>query len=256
MKAISGIAGQTALRRLLAADPLIVFDFDGTLAPLRSLPRTVRLPARTLRLLRRIAACAPLAILSGRKRSDLKRFFPRLRLLLIGNHGLEGGTADAAELRRAHSACHLWSMHIAQLLHERGDDGRIWLEDKTYSLTLHSRSPRALRSFLLRLRRRPSLPAARFLHGRDSVDVLVTAWDKGKALDRLLRKTKRSSALFVGDDATDEDVFALRRRSLLTVRVGRDRKSRAMFMLRSQKNIDTLLGEIAQCLHTSSSPHP
>jgi trehalose-6-phosphatase len=51
--------------------------------------------------------------------------------------------------------------------------------------------------------------------------------------------------LYLGDDKTDEDVFALSRRlPLLAVRVGRKARSLAPYHLGSQGDVDALLAEL------------
>jgi trehalose 6-phosphate phosphatase len=50
------------------------------------------------------------------------------------------------------------------------------------------------------------------------------------------------TAIYVGDDETDEDVFALDQPGrLLTIRVGRGRGSHAAYYLRAQAAVDDLL---------------
>jgi trehalose 6-phosphate phosphatase len=68
---------------------------------------------------------------------------------------------------------------------------------------------------------------------------------KGVALERERHRLGCDTALFVGDDETDEDVFALDRPGrLVTVRVGRARATQASYCLRGQAEIDRLLGRL------------
>ncbi len=65
---------------------------------------------------------------------------------------------------------------------------------------------------------------------------------KGDALQALCARTRAAAALFVGDDVTDEDVFALGSRGgLVGVRVGRSRTSAAPYYIRDQRAVDILL---------------
>ena len=51
--------------------------------------------------------------------------------------------------------------------------------------------------------------------------------------------------MYVGDDETDEDVFALDQPGqLLTVRVGPKRSSSAAYYIRTQAEVDRLLGSL------------
>jgi trehalose 6-phosphate phosphatase len=69
---------------------------------------------------------------------------------------------------------------------------------------------------------------------------------KGDAFRQLLRAERAQTALYVGDDDTDEDVFRLEiPESLLTVRVGASPGSHATYFLREQPEIDNLLRVLA-----------
>jgi len=60
--------------------------------------------------------------------------------------------------------------------------------------------------------------------------------------ERERRKSRCDKAIYVGDDETDERVFALARRGrLLTIRAGANRISLARFYVRDQRQIDRLL---------------
>jgi len=66
-------------------------------------------------------------------------------------------------------------------------------------------------------------------------------------------------ALYVGDDETDEDVFALRDARILSVRVGKKNGSAARYFLKRQAEITEvlrLLVEVGdQNIHTWSGCH-
>jgi trehalose 6-phosphate phosphatase len=65
------------------------------------------------------------------------------------------------------------------------------------------------------------------------------------ALERERDRLGCDTALFVGDDDTDEDVFALDRPGrLLGIRVGRTPASQAPYCLRDQREIDDLLDRL------------
>ena len=65
-------------------------------------------------------------------------------------------------------------------------------------------------------------PPPRIVLGKSVVNVMPpTASHKGTALLEYIRRLDCSAARYVGDDVTDEDVFALRDARILTVRIGR-----------------------------------
>jgi trehalose 6-phosphate phosphatase len=57
-------------------------------------------------------------------------------------------------------------------------------------------------------------------------------------------------AFFIGDDVTDEDVFALKKGNIFTVKVGYDFRSGAGYFLRRQREIIRLLDFLSRaCRH-------
>ena len=63
-------------------------------------------------------------------------------------------------------------------------------------------------------------PTARVIGGKWVFNLLPQdAADKGRAFEQLMQTSGAGSAIYIGDDVTDEDVFKLARRDLLSVRV-------------------------------------
>ena len=79
--------------------------------------------------------------------------------------------------------------------------------------------------------------------GKQVVNIVPKgAPDKGRAVERARQEMKCDKVIYVGDDKTDEDVFAMARRGrTLTIRVGASRSSSAHFYIRDQREIDRLL---------------
>jgi trehalose-phosphatase len=88
-----------------------------------------------------------------------------------------------------------------------------------------------------------ALPNVRVICGAAAVNLLPKhAANKGVALRRALEETGCVKAIYVGDDDTDEDAFgALKPDTLLSIRIGSSRESRATYHLDSQESIDQLL---------------
>ncbi|MBS1109898.1 MAG: trehalose-phosphatase, partial [Anaeromyxobacteraceae bacterium] len=84
---------------------------------------------------------------------------------------------------------------------------------------------------------------------------VLGAPDKGDALLRLVRRGGYERVIFVGDDATDEDVF--RRASeapLVGVAVGRRRHSAASHCLKTQRDVARLLSVLAGLRRGARAP--
>ena len=79
--------------------------------------------------------------------------------------------------------------------------------------------------------------------GKKVVNVVPRgAPDKGLAVKRERIKRRCDKVVYIGDDETDEKVFALGRSGrFLTIRVGAKRSSLARFYIRNQREIDELL---------------
>jgi trehalose 6-phosphate phosphatase len=120
----------------------------------------------------------------------------------------------------------------------------VWVEDKGYSLAVHYRrspDPEAAGRDVRRAAER--LEGARMIAGKLVWNVLPrSAPGKGAALETARTWLGCDSAIYVGDDVTDEDVFRLQSPGrLLTVRVGPDSASKARFHLHDQATIDEFL---------------
>src|SRR5204862_6658138 len=125
-----------------------------------------------------------------------------------------------AEQRQYVRRVQRWAKQLAPRLH--GDRG-IVIENKTYSISIHYRASRNRRLALQMIDRAiRDLPGIRRIGGKLVVNLLPkNAPTKGEALERSRRLLVCDSALYVGDDETDEDVFrGCDRSRLLGVRVG------------------------------------
>jgi trehalose 6-phosphate phosphatase len=249
MKPLFGSSGLRALRTLVAERCLLAFDFDGTLAPLAPRPDAVVLDPVVRRLLVRLRSRTPVVIITGRRRDDALRFFGSRPPVIIGNHGAEG-VAGKRELRGARAACAAWRDFLDPLLAET--NGKAWLEDKAYSLTVHSHSPLVLRTLVGTIKGRHSLPRLRLVPGKASLNLLPAGLpDKGDALRVVMKRTRCTRALYVGDDVTDEDAFFGGGARIIGVHVGNKRGSRAAFSLSSQEEVPAFMRLLLSLFTTS-----
>lgn len=226
-----------------ASNVLLAFDYDGTLAPIAPTPAAARMRTETRRWLARAARRYPCVVISGRPLDDLAKRLRRIPVWhLFGNHGLEPlgrGELQAPRVRE-------WvSVLRSRLPRAEG----LVIEDKTYSATVHYRhaqGKRRLRSLILDAARH--LPDARAVHGAEAINLLPRGGPhKGVALQQARRLFACDTAIYVGDDGTDEDAFASAPADrLLAIAVGMRRESRARFRLRSQQEVDRLLQTLVE----------
>jgi trehalose 6-phosphate phosphatase len=229
------------LAHFAGSNVLVALDYDGTLAPIVASPRRARMRARTRKLLQAVAERYPCVIISGRSREDVAGRVDTVPVWHVsGNHGVEPWGQEAAFAARVR----LW---VQQLRRRLADLPGVEVEDKTYSVAVHYRKARqkrrATRAVLAAAR---ALRGARIVGGSEAVNILPReAPDKGVALERARRLLVCDTAIYVGDDETDEDAFAAGRPDrLLAIRVGPARKSRARYRLKDQREIDRFLQQL------------
>lgn len=243
MRYVLAPANRDVLEQFACSRMLLALDFDGTLAPIVSDPARAAMRSSTRRLLRRLAARHPWVVISGRARADL---LPRVRgtgaAEVIGNHGSEPWQASAGARRTVRR----WTAELERRL---GGLPGVTVEDKGLSIAVHyRRSPRRREAHERVLAAAARLGGARLVEGRLALNLLPPgAPHKGLALERARARFACDTAVFVGDDQTDEDVFALDQPGrLLTIRVGRSRRSAASYYIRTQSEIDGLLRALSQ----------
>ena len=240
MNYILSQSSRQVLERFAARRVLLAFDYDGTLAPIVADRDRAFLRPATRKVLAQAARRYPCAVISGRARPDVLRLLGGVKLAcVVGNHGLEWEqTAHAASIERQVRA---WLTRMETLL---ADIPGLVIEDKRYSLTVHFRRARRKAQAAAAIRQAAaSLGKVRIIGGDHVVNVVhPAAPHKGKALQRIQEMLQCPAAIYIGDDVTDEDVFALRRpQRLLSIRVGASRRSKAPYYIRNQQEIDELL---------------
>jgi trehalose 6-phosphate phosphatase len=238
MRWILSDEGKPALEALARDRALVAFDYDGTLASIVDDRTRADLRPDTRALLRVVSLLYPTAVVSGRARVDVARRLEGIPLVaFVGSHGAEAGFGPVDRAPRAVVAA--WRAAVAPRLTEAPG---VELEDKGLALAFHYR--RAVdRSSAARAARAlaESLSGARVFGGHEVVNAVpADAPTKGGALEELLERTGCRTALYVGDDITDEDAFRAPGVTV-AIRVGEAPASAASWYLRAQDEVDELL---------------
>jgi trehalose 6-phosphate phosphatase len=166
---------------------------------------------------------------------------------IFGNHGME----PSPNLRTWRRLAARWH---AQLASNLPPIAGVVIENKGVSLAVHYRKARARAAVRrLILIAAAALPGARIVEGKMVVNVLPAgAPDKGTALTGLCKRLRCKSAIYVGDDDNDEDIFALARQGrLLGIRVGRSQHTQAAYFVPNQVAVDRLLVQLIEARETS-----
>jgi trehalose 6-phosphate phosphatase len=194
----------------------ILLDVDGTLVDLAPTPREVWVPPALRGVLSRLAqqTDGALALVSGRRISDLDLIFAPLTLTAVGGHGAEIRFAEGemvanqpaapleAELKRELAA-------IAEM------GPGIVVEDKEYSLALHYRltPEKAAAVSLAAAKVVATYPSKQIeiLHGKFVVEIKRKGFNKATGVKLLMTHPTFAGRrpIFLGDDTTDEPVFGI-----------------------------------------------
>jgi len=245
MEYLFSSTGLYRLQEQLQYRAVFALDFDGTLAQITSFPEAARMRPITQNLLKQLARRDYVTVISGRSLADLKRRVHQDNVRLVGNHGVESEIKDYSHIQdHAGAVCAAWKSDLIAMLRESQAGSSIDIEDKHYSLSLHYRRSTNYSFCLEAIRQAIRLltPNPRVLSGKAVVNLLPPGLpNKGHAFMDAMLDAKLSHGFFVGDDATDEDVFVNGSASLFTIRVGYDPDSAAQFYLRDQTEIERLM---------------
>ena len=235
-------------RLRVARHRAIFLDFDGTLVTIQRSPRAVRSSSRVNRILERLVRnrSFSVAVVSGRQVSHLRRLLPVRGLRYFGLHG---GERDGRpiKLRRASrlSLARARREAQAQLRNLKG----IWIEDKRVSFCVHYRSAdeatariatRILKEILARWRK-----SLHVLGGKKIWEVLPPEVPgKFAAVQHALAGMPAgTAAIYIGDDETDEGVFAVLK-DQVTVKVGSPNGTRARYFLAAPPDVLRFLSRL------------
>ncbi len=248
--------GRKQLESLVDPGMLCAFDFDGTLSPFHGYENAA-LPDEIRDRLIRLQSMTPVAVLTGRALSDIRERLTFKPDFLVANHGLEGvpGRENGSDRYRRRVDCWVDALKTALQDPVRYDRG-IQVDDKRYSVAVHYRKAadyEATEKRLLKLFEQAA-PDARVLPGKFVYNLIPPgAPDKGDAFSELMKITGSKTALYAGDDMTDEDVFRLASPDVLTIRIGEKTDSQAQFYLETQEDIVTLLDVVIALLTAKAS---
>lgn len=203
--------------------PLLVgLDVDGVLAPIAGHADDAHLLPEMGAAVAALATLTPVAVVSGRSVADLARFgFPE-SVEVIGSHGMEWRTGPELELAANEQARLDQLTALAEDAAARVGHGA-WVERKPAGVVLHVRrtpEERAASAVDDLLRRATGVHGAHIKLGHDVIELLARTTSKAEAIADLRAAHRVAAVVFVGDDRTDEEVFATLGDADCSVRVG------------------------------------
>ncbi len=232
---------------------LLLLDYDGTLVSFASRPEDAIPDAALYTLLSDLAADSrnEVIVISGRGKADLNEWLAHLDLHLVAEHGV-WIRARGEDRQTIEAVDDGWKENIRPIL-ERFVDRTpgSQLEEKTFALAWHHRrvNPElaTVRSHELTetLRQLTANLNLAVLEGDKVIEVKTVGIDKGRAARRWLNAETWDFILAMGDDWTDEDIFAVLPESAYSIRV-RLNPSLARFNLESTDEVRGLLTDLLE----------
>jgi len=253
------------VRRLLSVRrPAVFLDYDGTLTPIVERPEDALLPPSTRAVIERLARLVPLAILSGRDLSDVRRMVGVEGITYAGSHGFDVLGSDGSARQRGREFLPDLDAAARELEPRLAAIPGARVERKTFAIAVHFRQVEAERIAEVdagvteiaaahpRLRR---TGGKKVFELRPDID-----WDKGTAVRWLLEvlgpEGIEHAPIYVGDDETDEDAFRAVREHGVGIVVrgeGDDRQTAARFALRDTEETRAFLELVAGIAEGSAS---
>jgi trehalose 6-phosphate phosphatase len=226
-------------------------DVDGTLLELAETPEAVRVGHDVVFLIRALHANTggAVALVSGRSLADLDRHFGLGDLCAAGQHGIERRDATGRIFRHLSSAApgELVGERLAPLLALHPG---LRIEDKGATLAVHYRqAPRLGAPLSVMLRKIVAgMPGFELQPGKRVLEIKAAGYDKGSAVAEFMGTLpfRGRTAVFIGDDLTDESAFAVvNRLDGVSVKVGAGATS-ARHRLPDVRSVRGWLGELAR----------
>lgn len=230
---------------------LILLDYDGTMQPIVGLPEEAVPSRTTIAALKRLGEDPrnDVVIISGRDRETLDKWLGNLPVTLVAEHGAFIRRPDWKTWHKTLGGNDVWRDEVMELFEFYADlTPGSFVEYKEHTLVWHYRnaSPFTAQKNLVQLKRllRPIATAQklRVKEGKMVLEVHHLDISKAHAMQEWLLKSQ-DFVMILGDDATDEDMFAAAPAGSYTIKVGRGR-SLAKYRLPNPASVHKLLRKL------------
>lgn len=245
------VASPRKLAQEIAANPKpirLYLDYDGTLFPIVRVP-DMAVPDQSLRqLLTRLARHprCDVHIVSGRSMKNLQRWFPSLPITLHAEHGAISSNGNMLVDPEGSQQLLDRSFTALQDVARRYPGARV--ERKAYGSTFHYRNAEngeaAANAVIAMIKAEFRDEPVDIMYGKKNVEIRLQGINKGRVLKQA---DSDATIVAVGDDITDEDMFAAVPESGVTIAVG-SQPSQARYRLRDSNEVRSFLRELDQRL--------
>lgn len=239
----------------------LLFDFDGTLAPLVTHPDLATCPDSVQQLLASLALLprVTVGIISARALADLKSKICLPKLAYAGSCGLEFELEGRVVLNTRAGQCAPLMQAVAELAASTVSAfSGAWIERKPFTFTVHYRQ--VSRDEVPFLTHSLAKALCRFedtlisCEGSMATEIFPNiGWTKGNALDFIVRQNGRETIpLYAGNDANDACAFkAAHTYGGISIGVGPRAPASAEFALPDISSLAECLGKLLTLLGSS-----
>jgi len=249
-------AGQETLKQEYDAGNkrLFLLDYDGTLVGFKGRPAQAGPDPEILEILETLAGDSrnTLTVISGRDRNTLENWLGTLDIQIIAEHG--GWIRErGCDWRSFQPIGEDWKDTIRPILELYSDrTPGSHVEEKDFSLVWHYRRAEPaladvrtheLRAALVNMTENMDVGV---FEGSKILEVRKQGINKGRAAEYLMELHAWDFLLAIGDDYTDEEMFAVMPEKVYSIKVGSS-ISKARFNVDTVQNVRTLLKKLTGC---------
>jgi trehalose 6-phosphate synthase/phosphatase len=230
-----------------ASKRLLLLDYDGSLVPFTNDYSEVKPPKELISLLRQLSKqpSNEVVLISGRKASELEKWFGKLKINLVAEHGAAFRIVGTDWTSSDHDSSSWQKILLPTLEKYSALTPGSSIEIKPNSLVWHYRNAssyyaqkyavvlkRALRSDLKKR-------GLELVQGNKILEIKNPNITKGKAIERWLA-VPYGFILAIGDDTTDEDLFSVLPANAYSIKIGKGLTA-AQYRVESTKQVIRLL---------------
>ncbi len=194
---------------------LILLDYDGTLTDFYPVPEKAIPSENLLTILTRIISKpqTKVVIISGRPHRDIDKFLGYLPIDIVAEHGAMA--KENGEWKKQINDIGLWKKEILHIMNQITlTCPKSFIEEKHFSLTWHYRNAEPelgythSRKLIHLLENIIPDSDLKILDGNKVVEIVSKEVGKGIAVKKIVEQSNYDYILAIGDDVTDEEMFA------------------------------------------------
>lgn len=243
--------------RIKKSNLLMMLDYDGTLTPIVESPEDALLPRKTASVLKSLLSQKniEIVVVSGRDSQFLGEQLKDINVSMAAEHGAKFYSVDKKRWQSlVHTDKRMWYSMAYQIMEDY--TGRVpgsFVEKKEYALSWHYRkSPADFANYQARKLEEDlqiglaNIPVT-VLPGKKIVEVRAMEANKGSFARWYLDTYGQDAKVIIaiGDDRTDEDLFASLPEDSLSIKVGAE-ETRAMYKIGAQEDLVPFLSELGK----------